>query len=484
MNIKMNIKRRLFVSHILMLVIPLVMSVAVFWCGMIIVENMTGLKDRRDPEAPRRHAAALAKARSLAQTWERGMSDTEIAEGTSRFNEEHAASGIFLSVYRNGVSVTPQPLEEMNPMLAAALRSGAPATFVSRMHVDVERVGALDVAVMGVDFHSLGETDYRSIMATGLVLSLLCSLLVAFLTNRFLTQFVFGRIVSALDTLADGVRRIRDGDLKARIDYPGDDEFAPICRDFNEMAARLLDSVSERERNEASRRELIAGMSHDLRTPLTSIKAYVEGLQQGVASTDEARKRYVGTIGNKTAEMERILDKLFLFSKLDIGGFPYHMERMDLVGALSEVVGELGDEYRAKGLDVSFEANPEAIFVYADAMQFRNIVVNVLENSVRYKTRERAAMQIVLVREGNRAVISFTDDGPGVPEEALSKLFDVFYRADPSRSNSSAGSGLGLAIASKIVERFGGDIAAENVPRGGLSIVVRLPVCAPEEVSA
>ena len=477
-NFDMNIKRRLFISNILMVVIPLVLSLAVFWCGMYVVGSVTGLRERYNPSKPKEYAAALGEARKLAARWSReGTGDAGIRDEVAKFNAAHAKQRLRLLVYRNGRAVTRQTIGEVNPTLRMALSRDSSASFASRMLVDIERAGALGVVLMGVDFHPRDEISFRDIARAGLAISVVCSLLIVFLTNRFLTQFIFRHIVRALDTLTSGVRRISDGDLGARIDYPESDEFTPVCDDFNDMAERLLDSVNERERNEAGRRELIAGISHDLRTPLTSIKAYVEGIQEGVAASPEARKRYIDTIGNKASEMERIIDKLFLFSKLEIGGFPYHMERVGLAGALSGIVDELGEEYDGKGLDVSFAAGTEELFANVDTTQFRNVVVNILENGVKHKMRVRASMKIELARKGEWASIAFTDDGPGVPEEVLPKLFDLFFRGDPSRSNANGGSGLGLAIAAKIVEHFGGTIAAENIPEGGLAVIISLPLC-------
>jgi signal transduction histidine kinase len=297
------------------------------------------------------------------------------------------------------------------------------------------------------------------------------------LTNRFLTRFVFGKLVHALHTLTYGVHQIRDGNLGFRIDYGENDEFTTICEDFNEMATRLLDSVIAGQKDEQSRRELIAGISHDLRTPLTSIKAYVEGLEKGVASTPEAHKRYIDTIKNKTNDLEHIIEMLFLFSKLDTGEFPYHIERVDLTALVSEVVESLLDEYKNRGLEIFLSRDAENVWVDIDALQMRYIMINIFENSVKYRDKEQGKMRVAVSENQGNAMVIFTDDGPGVPEEALPKLFDAFYRSDPSRNDPSKGSGLGLAIAAKIVDRFGGTIEALNVPQGGLSIVMTFPKC-------
>jgi signal transduction histidine kinase len=297
---------------------------------------------------------------------------------------------------------------------------------------------------------------------------------VVLLTNAFLTQFVFKKILRAMDTLTDGVRQIREGNLSFRIDYGENDEFSAVCGAFNDMAGHLMSVEEARRRDEQSRRELIAGISHDIRTPLTSIKAYVEGLEQGVAETPGARRRYIETIKNKTGDLERIIDTLFLFAKLDTGEFPYRIERVDLSGAVRAIADEVSEEYASAGLEISAETGAP-VFVNIDALQMRNVLINVFENSLKYKNKDRGHLGVSVSRENGDAVLVMSDDGPGVPGDAAGKLFGLFYRIDGSRSNPSRGSGLGLAIAERMVKHFGGSIEAKNIPDGGLSIIIKLP---------
>lgn len=244
---------------------------------------------------------------------------------------------------------------------------------------------------------------------------------------------------------------------------------------------RLVGQImAEHEKYENNRRELIAGISHDLRTPLTSIKAYLEGIETGLASTPEKQQKYFSTIKNKTNDLEHIINQLFLFSKLDIGEYPVNMQRIDLGRTLAEMLAELTDEYGRRGLTIIQDQDDvpsfvENIFVNADYLQLRNVIINILENSVKYKNTEKGVLHVNSSVVNSTVEITLTDDGPGVPPNALDKLFDVFYRTDPARNNEKKGSGLGLAIADKTIRRMGGSIHAE-LPGHGLSIVIRLPV--------
>jgi signal transduction histidine kinase len=292
------------------------------------------------------------------------------------------------------------------------------------------------------------------------------------ITNCFLIQFVFRRITNPLDKLVNGVHQIRDGQLDYRIEYSGNDEFTQICSDFNEMAQRLQDTVKAKQKDEANRKELIAGISHDLRTPLTSIKAYVEGIEKGVASTPLAQKRYLNIIKEKTENLEQLVNQLFLFSKLDIGEFPFYLEQMEISDVLGKIVTMVKEEYRRKELWIDFEGTTQNTKVFIDRVQIQNAIINVLENSVKYCNEKPVKIKIMTWEEQDRVMISLTDNGPGVPPETLEHLFDVFYRGDPSRSNSDKGSGLGLAITAKILERQNGSIQAKNAEEGGLSIIM------------
>ncbi len=297
-----------------------------------------------------------------------------------------------------------------------------------------------------------------------------------FLINRLIARHILKSIITPLDTLTDGVNEIRNGNLDYRIDYKKKDEFAPVCNAFNDMANRLLDMTTQREREEKSRKELIAGISHDLRTPLTSIKAYVVGLETGVASSSAMQKKYLNTINQKATDLEYIINQLFLFSKLDVGDFPFQMEPINVYGILEQLVEDMEEEYKNRGVVLKYLSSPGEAICKVDMVQFCNVIQNIWSNSAKYKDKEVVVSTMSCEIEEENLILSISDDGPGVPTEALDKLFEVFYRTDSSRQNVSLGSGLGLAISSKIISSFGGNITASNIPDGGLCLRISLPL--------
>lgn len=302
-------------------------------------------------------------------------------------------------------------------------------------------------------------------------------ILIVFTINVLLTRFVFRGIMNPIKALTTGVHEIRDGNLAYRIEYEGDDEFASVCDDFNEMGARLSEMVEQRQKDERNRRELIAGISHDLRTPLTSIKAYLEGLEKGVATTPEMEKKYLEIINSKTENLEYIINQLFMFSKLDIGELPIKKECVNIVEELKKIASDAEHEYKNEGLFIEYAGEQNPIDCMIDTVQFGNVMQNIITNSLKYKDKETVSLILSCSVDAANAVVTILDDGPGVSGAALDKLFNIFYREDESRQKSDDGSGIGLAISQKIIEQLGGTIVAKKGESRGLEVIIKLPIC-------
>jgi signal transduction histidine kinase len=321
--------------------------------------------------------------------------------------------------------------------------------------------------------------SFRRFNSSILLISLAVFVIYFIIINRILSRRMTKKITEPLEILNNGVKQIHENNFSYRIEYHNDDEFYSVCETFNLMAAQLDSSANRRLKDEANRRELLAGISHDLRTPLTSISGYLDGLESGVASTPEMKNKYFNTIKNKTDNMKYIIEQLFIFSKLDMEEYPFIPCSFNIKRALSDMTEEIEEEYAARGLKIIIKEFPENIFVNADVINLRRVLINIFENSVMYKTKESGCLEISASIENNFAQIKFADDGPGVNTDVIPDLFNAFYRTDPSRhlsNRETAGSGLGLAISAKIIERFGGTINAENGDSGGLVITIRLPI--------
>ena len=472
----MTIKRRLFLSNILMIVLPAAISclAGILCLGLVwLTVSHTGL-ELEDGED------MLHLGRVVSQRFQE-----LVAEHPDRWWEQMgdlenlaASSSLRIVVERDGtmedMTGAEHPSDENLAQAAAAVQGpevlvsgGERSVYLVRLE---EGGSSWTLYLFGTHFDSFGE-DWKVAAALAAILLLFVVFLAILLTNRFLTRFVFRHIREPLELLDAGVRRIGEGDLDYRLNYKGKDEFAPVCAAFNDMAARLKASVERARRDEESRKELLAGISHDLRSPLTSIRAYVEGLLDGVAQTEESKQRYLRTIRTKTLDIDRLVSQLFLYSKLDLEGTPMELRSVRLDEFLTGFAEEAAPDARARGLEIMV-AQLAPVTVSADPEQLRRVLSNILENSIKYKDKALGQLSITLAESG-RLVLA--DDGPGVPEAALPKLFDVFYRSDPARKNPAGGSGLGLAIAAKAIQGMGGTIRARNGPERGLVIEITLP---------
>lgn len=464
-----------------MLVIPAILSVVV---GLIVFFVFTGVINLPNSSAyfnSERFGKMVDQADNIFSAWSNHFDLQSIMRDIDQFNEQNQKDGFTLSLYSKNTLIYPtypgnsqqNKLFTQNILISNIAHTGVldNTAFYSKPIGDYT---AVLICSEYVDF-GINYLKYKSTIISFVTLVIIFVILIIAITNYLLTQYLLKSIITPLEILNYGVHQIQLGNLDYRIIYNGNDEFSTACSDFNLMAQRLRESVDQREKNEQSRKELIAGISHDLRTPLTSIRAYVEGLIDGVANTPQAQRSYLETIRTKAETIDQILDQLALFSKLDTGEFPFYPEKLDIGKELSDYVAKNSAEYEAKGLSIKLNSNLPNAMVNLDPVQFRNVLTNVLENSVKYKNKENGIIEITLSEQNHHICLTLSDDGPGVPPESLGKVFDIFFRNDPSRNNPNKGSGLGLAICAKIIEYFGGEIHAENNAGGGLTIRIVLP---------
>lgn len=338
-------------------------------------------------------------------------------------------------------------------------------------HTSKQKSGVYEIYLFGKPSY----TNYESVETTIIICEIMNCLgiiLSIVFTNGFLTNSIFKRIETPLDELSKGVTEISNGNLDYRIDYDKNDEFKPICEDFNSMAVRLKESVELTKKNEESRKKLLLNISHDLRSPLTSIQAYVEGLLDGVASDTAMRHKYLETIKRKAIDIDNMVSQLFAYSKLDLQTATTETQRVDLAKETVDIINAVAEEYKEKGLCVSVKGEPVSVRINTELLY--RIVTNLFDNSVKYKNKESANMEITIEKSGDFAHICFSDNGPGVDEKELTKIFDVFYRTDTARNNPGDGSGIGLAFVKSAVENMNGTVRAYN--QNGLTVEIIFPV--------
>lgn len=342
----MTIKKRLFWSDILMIFVPVgatalvgMLCVGVIWLSLTRGAGL-GLKDQEDLD--RAHLAL-----------------TEIIENRLRHGVELSTldtlldnNGMSVTVWRDGRDIYHYGATKAdNSTLlkaANALQNDATVSQNGRSLYTHQR--SIDgknyqIYVFASRADAKVYSHVKVILAVAIAIIVGTILLSIWVTNRFLIRFVFRKIEKPLDILTDGVHQLRDGSLDHRIAYDVHDEFLPVCADFNEMAGKLKESVVKMHQQELSRKELIAGISHDIRSPLTSIQAYVEGLIDGVAKTPAAQSRYLQTIKTKAEELEHIVAQLFFYSKMELGEYQDNAQKLCLDQVIAHTIAPLRAEY-------------------------------------------------------------------------------------------------------------------------------------------
>ncbi len=302
------------------------------------------------------------------------------------------------------------------------------------------------------------------------------AIIIIILTGIILSGILSKRMITPLDKLRQAAKKIENGNLDDKIDYIAQDELGQVCKDFDSMRLRLKESVQLQKKYEDDRKELIAGISHDLSTPLTTIKGYTSGLIEGIANTPERQEHYLRTIYDTACNMDKLVDSLFLFSKLDLGRIQFNMEAVDLVSYFEDYCSEMQSQLNERNIHLNFVNHCTGkAEVNIDRLQFNRVLSNLVGNSVKYKKDGLGKIEITLEDKEKEICIQFADNGSGVSDSEAEKIFDSFYRTDPARSNVAKGSGLGLAITKQIVEHMNGCIFAKGHLNDGLTINIILP---------
>lgn len=292
----------------------------------------------------------------------------------------------------------------------------------------------------------------------------------------FLTKKLSKHILKPLYELKYGTNEIMQGNLHYQIQSDAEDEIGEVCDNFDAMRMKLLASASLQKQYDQSRKELIAGISHDLSTPLTSIQGYVSGLMDGIANTPEKQQHYLSIIYDKTCNMNALVESLFLLSKLELGQEPFYDEEINLCAYLDDWKEANTQKWKDSKLILTLENTCDSpCFIRMDRTQFLRVLENICQNSIKYRQGDQAELQIALTTLEDTCTLSFQDCGIGTTQEDALKLFDSFYRGDPARSSRIKGNGLGLSITKQIIVQMGGQIHAQGEIDKGLCILIELP---------
>ena len=328
-------------------------------------------------------------------------------------------------------------------------------------HVQESSSQASDSSQMVYDI-SLPQSSSSQVKLMAKDMILTATIILVF-TALSVGLWIYRSIAVPLVKLKKATKNIKEGNLDFVLEVEGNDEFSQLCQDFEEMRKRLKESTEEKILMDKENKELISNISHDLKTPITAVKGYVEGIMDGVADTPEKMDRYVRTIYNKTNEMDHLINELTFYSKIDTNRIPYTFSKLNVEDYFSDCAEELGLEMETRGIELVYANYVEKdVQVIADGEQIRRVIHNIVSNAIKYMEKPRGIIQLRVKDVGDFIQVEIADNGKGIAAKDLPYIFDRFYRTDVSRNSSKGGSGIGLSIVKKIMEDHGGKVWATS----------------------
>lgn len=302
-------------------------------------------------------------------------------------------------------------------------------------------------------------------------LRFLLIILVFVLVNIAISITVSRHIIAPVLSLNRHAKQIGEGQLEEPIIINRSDEIGELAGSFETMRQELKASKEKEYAYFKNRQELMASMSHDLKTPLTSMKGYINGLEDGVADTEEKRLKYTQVVKQSVNHLEKMIDELFMYSKLDLEEENFNFDKVELTAYIKDIINEYQLEHSHLMIHLHIS---EQIYVHADREQLYRAISNIIDNSIKYGHNECIVINVYLYIQGNDAWIDIQDNGTGIEKSELPKVFEAFHRTDHSRNSKTGGTGLGLSIVKRIIERHNGEVGINSELDKGTTISIRL----------
>ena len=301
-------------------------------------------------------------------------------------------------------------------------------------------------------------------------------LLILIFTGIMLTLWFRKSVFTPLDKLDVAMAKIKDGNFDYMLETDLQGEIGDLYRNYEDMRLRLKETTEENKQHVQQNKELVSNISHDLKTPITAIKGYVEGIMDGVADTPEKMDKYIRTIYNKAMDMDKLINELTIYSGIDNNRIPYNFHRINVADYFGDCVEEVGLDLESKGIELNYtDLVPADTIIIADPEQMKKVINNIISNSVKYMDKSKGRIDIRILDESDAIRVEIEDNGRGIAQKDLPKIFERFYRTDASRNSAQGGSGIGLSIVKKIIEDHGGYIWATSKEGEGtcLHFVIR-----------
>lgn len=328
-------------------------------------------------------------------------------------------------------------------------------------------------AFLGIGYHEnvnvIHELTKEDVMIGAMISKrfmgylVLAMAVILILTSALITAWVNQDIYKPIKELSIAMRKIAEGDFDYRLPDKQEGEIGHLHDNYEQMRLQLKENAEEKMQNEKKSKELVSNISHDLKTPITSIKGYVEGIMDGVADTPEKMDKYIKTIYNKANDMDRLINELTTYSGIDSNKIPYHFHVLNIADYFQDCVEEVGLDLEQKDIQLNYtNLAPADTCIVADPEQLKKVINNIISNSVKYMGHDKGIIDIRILDEGESVRIEIEDNGKGIAAKDIGNIFERFYRTDSSRNSLQSGSGIGLSIVKKIIEDHGGYVWATS----------------------
>ena len=480
----MSLKSKLWVSYIIMIIIPLLL--AVLSARMILINYE---KDHQlqiiEITLEEKMQENMDFMNELNNTLANKPDNFKDSFFLSQLNERISSLNMGVLIQYNETFMynsVPVNAEKLKPYLVKFLQQDVASRWVSAISKDYLvkcRAFSFSDGTTGRVYLFMSRTapwdtppaDHTGYVKWVFLIFIIC----IFMTNSFLTYRLSKSLIEPLDSVKKAAKEIQYGNLDYPISYPVKNEIGELYQAFEEMRIKLKQSQALNAQYENSRKELISNISHDLKTPITAIKGYAQGIIEGVANNPAKTEKYLRTIFTNAVEMERLTNDLVLFSKLDIKQIPFSFECVDINRYLEDAREELHFDLNENNIALNFESYYESDdFIMADRQRLIRVIHNIMENAKKHLNKQEKEIKIILKEEKNEALIEIRDNGCGIPADRLPLIFDRFYRVDCARNRTTGGSGIGLSIAKEIIEAHQGRIWGESTEGLGTSIFFTL----------
>ena len=328
-------------------------------------------------------------------------------------------------------------------------------------------------AFLGIGYHEnvnvIHELTKEDVMIGAMISKrfmgylVLAMVVILILTSALITAWVNQDIYKPIKELSIAMRKIAEGDFDYRLPDKQEGEIGYLYDNYEQMRLQLKENAEEKMQNEKKSKELVSNISHDLKTPITSIKGYVEGIMDGVADTPEKMDKYIKTIYNKANDMDKLINELTTYSGIDSNKIPYHFHVLNIADYFQDCVEEVGLDLEQKDIQLNYtNLAPADTCIVADPEQLKKVINNIISNSVKYMGHDKGIIDIRILDEGESVRIEIEDNGKGIAAKDIGNIFERFYRTDSSRNSLQGGSGIGLSIVKKIIEDHGGYVLATS----------------------